>query len=186
MGKKSHQSEAQRKLRSDKSVNKTVNTLSSDVNGGKDFSVLSQINCIYTNADSFMNKFDEFKTRFINEDSNPQIIMVTEVLPKNCRYSPAKAEFNIDGYDLFPEKLPAQDSRGILIYIKQELKAVEITLSQSFKEYVLVKINLKNNDKLLVGCIYKSPSSTEENHCKLNELLLETSNLADSYTHIYC
>lgn len=24
----------------------------------------------------------------------------------------------------------------------------------------------------------------EENHCKLNELLLETSNLGDSYTHI--
>jgi hypothetical protein len=39
-------------------------------------------------------------------------------------------------------------------------------------------------DKLLVGCIYKSPSPSDENHDKLNELLLYISKLEDSYTHI--
>jgi hypothetical protein len=59
-----------------------------------------------------MNKFDEFRTRFINDESDPHIIMITEALPKNSRYSTSKAEFNIEGYDLFPEKFPIQDTRG--------------------------------------------------------------------------
>ena len=131
-----------------------------------------------------MNKFDEFRTCFINDESDPHIIMITEALPKNSRYSTSKAEFNLDGYDLFPEKYPIQDTRGILVYIKQDLKAVEVNIDHDFKECVLVKVNLRNRDKLLVGCIYKSPSSSDENHDKLNELLLYISKLEDSYTHI--
>ena len=61
--------------------------------------------------------------------------------PKNSRYSTSKAEFNIEGYDLFPEKFPIQDTRGILVYIKQDLKAVEVNIDQDFKECVLVKVN---------------------------------------------
>lgn len=99
-----------------------------------------------------MNKFDEFRTRFINDESDPHIIMITEALPKNSRYSTSKAEFNLEGYDLFPEKFPIQDTRGILVYIKQDLKAVEVNIDQDFKECVLVKVNLRNRDKLLVGC----------------------------------
>ena len=126
-----------------------------------------------------MNKFDEFRTRFINDESYPHIIMITEALPKNSRYSASKAEFNLNGYDLFPE-FPIQDIRGILVYIKQDLTAVEVNIDHDFKECVLVKVNLRNTDKLLVGCIYKSPSSSDENHDKLNELLLHVSKLEDS------
>jgi hypothetical protein len=72
---------------------------------------------------------------------------------KTCsRYSTSKAEFNLEGYDLFPEKFPIQDTKGILVYIKQDLKAVEVNIDQDFKECVLVKVNLRNRDKLLVGC----------------------------------
>jgi hypothetical protein len=59
-----------------------------------------------------------------------------------------------------------------------------VNIDQYFKECILVKVNLKNRDKLLVGCIYKSSSSSDENHDKLNELLLYISKLEDSYTHI--
>ena len=184
MGKKDNQSGSKNQINHSKSVYKTVNSFSSNVTGGKDFKLLTELKCVYTNADSFMNKFDEFRTRFINDESDPHIIMITEALPKNSRYSTSKAEFNLEGYDLFPEKFPIQDTRGILVYIKQDLKAVEVNIDQDFKECVLVKLNLRNRDKLLVGCIYKSPSSSDENHDKLNELLLYISKLEDSYTHI--
>ena len=59
-----------------------------------------------------------------------------------------------------------------------------MNIDHDFKECVLVKVNLRNRNKLLVGCIYKSPSSSDENHDKLNELLLHVSKLEDSYTHI--
>jgi hypothetical protein len=38
--------------------------------------------------------------------------MITEALPKNSRYSTSKAEFNLDGYDLFPEKFPIQSLKS--------------------------------------------------------------------------
>ncbi|XP_071160777.1 uncharacterized protein [Mytilus edulis] len=110
--------------------------------------------------------------------------MVTEVLPKNSRYVVNKSELALEGYDIFPENFPPNNGRGIIMYIKQELQAVEITFNHDFKEFTCAKINLMNNDKLLVGCIYKSPSSTEENHRLLNELLLKISNLEEKYTHI--
>jgi hypothetical protein len=155
MGKKNNQSGSKKQINHSKSVHKTVNSFnsnSSNVTGGKDFKLLTELKCVYTNADSFMNKFDEFRTCFINDESDPHIIMITEALPKNSRYSTSKAEFNLDGYDLFPEKFPIQDTRGILVYIKQDLKAVEVNIDQDFKECVLVKVNLRNRDKLLVGC----------------------------------
>ena len=64
-----------------KSVHKTVNSFSfnsSNVTGGKDIKLLTELKCVYTNADSFMNKFDEYRTRFINDESDPHIIMITE------------------------------------------------------------------------------------------------------------
>jgi hypothetical protein len=59
------------------------------------------------------------RTRFINDESDPHIIMITEALPKNSRYSTSKAEFNLEGYDLFPEKFRIQDTR--YISLKQSL-----------------------------------------------------------------
>ena len=71
MGKKDNQSGSKKQINHSKSVHKTVNLFSSNVTGGKDFKLLTELNCVYTNADSFMNKFDEFRTRFINDESDP-------------------------------------------------------------------------------------------------------------------
>ena len=116
MGKKDNQSGNKNQINHSKSVHKTVNSFSSNVTGRKDFKLLTELKCVYTNADSFMNKFDEFRTRFINDESDPHIIMITEALPKNSRYSTSKAEFNLEGYDLFPEKFRIQDTRYISLY----------------------------------------------------------------------
>ena len=77
MGKKDNQSGSKNQINHSKSVYKTVNAFSSNVTGGKDFKLLTELNCVYTNADSFMNKFDEFRTHFINDESDPHIIMIT-------------------------------------------------------------------------------------------------------------
>jgi hypothetical protein len=68
-----------------------------------------------------------------------------------------------------------QDTRGILVYIKQDLKAVEVNIDHDFKECVLVKVNLRNRDKLLVGCIYKSPSSSDERVLNSSNLFMKLS-----------
>ena len=69
------------------------------------------------------------------------------------------------------------------MYIKHELLAVEINIEHQFKEFICVKINLANNDKLLIACIYRSASDVE-NYKLLNDLLLCISKLEESFTHM--
>jgi hypothetical protein len=59
------------------------------------------LHCFYTNTDSLLNKFDEVKARVQNTTEKYDIIGVTEVYSKNCRYSPGKAELQLLGYELF-------------------------------------------------------------------------------------
>lgn len=86
-----------------KSVNKI---LVEDLNG---------LHCFYTNADSLPNKFDELKERVQNATEKYDIIEVTEVYPKNCRYSPGKAELQLLGYELFFNE-SGEHKRGIALY----------------------------------------------------------------------
>ena len=96
--------------------------------------------CISTNADSFLNKIEEFKNRFLNTD-RPDIIAITEVLPKNARYPLTKAELQLPGYEMFPNNFPDKSKRGTIIYVTNKLKAVELQLETNFNESVCVKIN---------------------------------------------
>ena len=151
-------------------------------NGRNDTNVFSQIQCVYRNADSFLNKMEEFKTRFIED--KPDIVMITEVLPQNNRYDISKTELSLEGYDIFPENFPSANTRGILIYAKQELQATEITVNHEIKEVVSISINLVNNDKLFVCCFYRSSSSSETNCVLLNDLLCNLSNIENSFSYI--
>jgi hypothetical protein len=56
-------------------------------------------------------------------------------------------------------------------------------MESNFEENLFVQIKLNNNDKLLIGIIYRSPSKRSiEHNSKLRELLVETSN--KGFTHI--
>lgn len=144
----------------------------------------SGLNCFYTNADSFINKFDEFRTRFTTAGISPDIIMITEVLPKNCRYTVTKPELSLEGYDMFPNDFPPSSGRGVIIYTKHNLNAVEIDIDTDFRECVFVKINLKDDNRMLVGCLYRSPSADDNCHSQLNNLLLKISSLEKNFSHI--
>ena len=109
--------------------------------------------------------------------------MLTEVLPKNCRFPLTKAEISIDSYEIFPESFPLDMTRGTVIYIKKHLKAVEIHFDSDFSESSWVKIKLKGSDCLLCGCIYKSPSCSAVNENNLRNLLKEISD-KHQFSHI--
>ncbi len=52
--------------------------------------------------------------------------------------------------------------RGTVIYVKSAIHADrEIELDSDFEESVWIKIKLRNNDTLLVGCVYRSPNCTK-------------------------
>ena len=92
-------------------------------------------------------------------------------MPKNCLNPPEKCEFNILGYECY---IPSfKHGRGVAIFVHESLESVLIeplTLC-NYKESVWCSVRLANNDKLLVGCVYRSQSSSSDNNMKLNALL---------------
>jgi endonuclease/exonuclease/phosphatase family metal-dependent hydrolase len=124
---------------------------------------------LYTNADSLLGKRDLLKCKI--EDLKPDIIAITETLPKNLSKSSLnpQQEYGIEGFNMF---MGSQNKRGVIIYTANHLqvsKEDELTESEH-EEQVWCNIRTKTGD-LIFGNIYHSPSSTQENHAKLRTLI---------------
>ena len=63
------------------------------------------------------------------------------------------------------------EGRGVYIYIKSELNASKVELQNNFKEYVCCQIKLNDHDKLIIGCFYRSPSSTRQDFINMSSLI---------------
>lgn len=132
-----------------------------------------------TNCDGFMNKKDELLT--IISELKPKIIMLTELFPKNYRYEIDAATFRLDDYDLFISELGV--GRGVAIHVHNSIQANSVKLEQCiFKESVWCSIKLNKGDNLLLGTIYRSPNSSQENNESLNQLMTQMAR--KSFTHI--
>ena len=120
-----------------------------------------------TNIDGFLNKRDEFNA-FL-KDKNPDIISITETIAKRqTQFN--ESEYQLPGYKLF---LSPRQERGVALYIKETLNPMECdTLTKfDFVESTWAQFIGGNEQKVLVGCIYKSPNTTEDNTKKLYELM---------------
>ena len=137
--------------------------------------------CLYTNADNLMNKRLELEATI--DVNNPDVILVTEYAPKNCTVQTADSELQIEGYSLFTNSQKCK--RGVLIYARTGLGASPSVVSDmcAFDESCWCEISLANNDRLLLGCIYRSPNSPNENNDQMRKDLTEITN-SKSYSHI--
>ena len=164
MGKESGPSEKRQKKGGEKHVNRDKGFKSSTVKAFKG------LNCFYTNADSLPNKLEELKGRMQSATEKFDVIGITEIYPKNCRYLPGKAELSIQGYELFLNE-KKDNGRGIALYIRQDLRAEEVRMEGEFRESIWTKIKLAGNDCLLIGRMYRSPSGESENVTFMNEMI---------------
>ena len=73
----------------------------------------SNLKCLYTNCDTVTNKLDELEASIDMND--PDIIVLTEVLPKNNRYTLQKSELETKGYTLFINNFETFGIRGVAI-----------------------------------------------------------------------
>ena len=114
-----------------------------------------------------LNKRDELQ--LLIDTNEPEIIGITEVIPKGLKKI-VKTEFEINGYELF---INENCKRGAALYIKKErnpLKYVNLC-EKPFEESVWAHFECPNGNKVLIGCIYKSPSSSDVNNTELINLL---------------
>ena len=160
--------------KSTKRVKNIGNRNCTDVNNNvNSFHVLNYLSCFYTNADQFRNKFNEFQTKMINYE--PKIIGITEMKPKNSVYKLNPAEFSIDSegnYNQFSVNIDNDIGRGMILYGHKSLNAKEVIMDTRYEEYIPVKVKLNNQDNLLVGLIYRSPSGSGESENNANLLKL--------------
>jgi len=117
----------------------------------------------YTNADQFLNKRDELQMFIAGNE--PDIILISEILPKSHCNTISSSRLSLNGYNMFfnfdPDGCqPATSIRGVGIYVSKRITVSEYHFtSSSFQDHIWISISLKGSDKLLVGCIYRSPSS---------------------------
>ena len=103
-----------------------------------------------------------------------------------------KASLMIPGYSLYLNFDP-DSSRSLRywtfvvwasLYLASTLSAIATQVyfsNTSFRDHVWIKIDLQGHDKLLVGCIYQSPSTAMENSISSLCSLLEELN---DFTHL--
>ena len=127
---------------------------------------------MYTNVDSFMNKRDELRALIQNKSYD--VIALTEILLKNKdQFDISSVEWKMDGYDMFISPPNVFTKRGCLMYTKEGLNALQLDSKiYQFVEYVQLGIHFENGKKLLISCIYRSPSATTTTCIEeLNEII---------------
>ena len=89
------------------------------------------------------------------------MICLQEVLPKNT-YGEIEVEIDlkINGYDMFK---PNEMKRGVITLIKKGIHTIQIEPTEHFDESVWCMILNKDSERILVGNIYRSPSSDTQN-----------------------
>ena len=135
----------------------------------------------YSNVDGLLNKKDELIS--IIEKDQPIIIALSEIKPKR-QYDFNIAEYNIPGYTLFVNN---KIKRGVTIYAHVSINVQLFnTLNDSgFEESVWCQLSTLNNTKVLLGCVYKSSNTTEQN-VKILFSLLELANKSISNNDKIC
>ncbi|MES9881396.1 MAG: reverse transcriptase domain-containing protein [Sedimenticola sp.] len=132
----------------------------------------------YTNCDVLTNtKISELE-HYVKTDS-PDIIALTEVLPKRSLFTIELVNYEMEGYDIFGTGF--MHGRGTILYIKSSLNATQVNIDSQFEESVWCKIKLRNDDNLVIGCVYKSPSCTANNFNNLTKTLKKITELNSSH-----
>ncbi len=87
--------------------------------------------------------------------------MIIKVLPKNSEIITTKASININSYELYTNIEQNVIIQGIALYVSNILIVEETKFNTNSNEIVLCTLKLKANDKLLLGCIYRSHTDTQ-------------------------
>ena len=98
----------------------------------------------------------------------PDIIVITEIIPKAQQTPITLARISIPEYSPylnFDPDLPNLGSsgiRGIAVFISNQIDANETVIAGTdFSEQIWLEISLQDEDSLLLGCIYRSPSGSQ-------------------------
>ena len=135
---------------------------------------VSNLKFIYTNCDTVTNKLDEVEASIDMND--PDIVVLTEILPKNNGYMLQTSELEIRGYSLFTNNYELKGIRGVAIFVKKCLTANQVHTVNCADDTVWIELKTENKKKMIIGGIYRSPNSSKERDEQLWGTLLSMAN----------
>ena len=119
-----------------------------------------------------INKRDELKIVLNSAKVCPRIIAITEITQKFSTPATIVSEFELEWYNIFCSSLGNNNSRGVLIYVAVDLEASLVDIPTALEEclFINVKSSSRSSNKILIGNIYRSPNSSQNNDDNLYEL----------------
>ncbi len=133
--------------------------------------LLNKLKVFYTNCDCLTkSKLNELELLMLK--LKPDIVCLTEVLPKNKILHYSEGMYSIVGYTMVTSNL---DGRGICVYCKPDMKFRIIDNPTGFNEVVICEFNGPKSSFRLLTC-YRSPNSSLENDSKLLDLVEHMTN----------
>ena len=132
----------------------------------------NNIKFFYANCRSIRNKKDELFGLISQE--NPEIIGLTETWVQ-CEKNDFISEYNIKGYSLFHKDRKSKKGGGVMLYIKNDLKPLQINYNKNYacNETVWAELKLSNGGKLRVGVVYRPPIYNLPQNANLENKLYE-------------
>ena len=113
-----------------------------------------KLNCFYANAQSVVNKLEELEL-YVHEEKL-HIIGITESWG-NSKIE--NSEISFDGYQIFRKDRKERIGGGVLLYIRNDIKAVRREIfEQNEIETIWCEIFV-GGDGTLIGVSYRSPTS---------------------------
>ncbi|CAG2202798.1 unnamed protein product [Mytilus edulis] len=95
------------------------------------------------------------------------------------RYNIQNCELAIEHYEMYSANVNNDIGRGVNLYIHESIEATQVDFETDYEESVWV---LVSGDKLLIGCIYRSPNGQDNNDESLRKLFKDV--VSRDYSHI--
>jgi hypothetical protein len=127
--------------------------------------------CWSTNANSLDDKRFELAARIKLAESEqvaPHVIAITET-----KFGPASVAL-LSNYQLFrADRKSANPGGGVCLYVRDNLMAMEVEIEElnSDKVEQIWRVIKTHGDAVLVGCIYRPPSSTIQTNVIINNTI---------------
>jgi hypothetical protein len=113
----------------------------------------------------------------ISQIEKPDVIAISETLPKTNQTLDKLQKYDLEGYTSYH----TTTGRGVSIYIRDHYKSDTVSFEIRYEDNTWVLVDLPNHTNALVGCIYRSPNSPEENNAKLLTLLTQATLIKANY-----
>ena len=145
---------------------------------------VTNLNIIHTNCQSAMNKRSEVVN--LIETQKPDILALTEL---GASRAVTDGELGIEGYTLYRKNHTdgsGGPGKGVALYVKNSLNHTSSPVMEEleFDCAAWSTIKLAENQSLLVGAVYRSPNSNDENNQKLLSLVRAAVATNDQYLTI--